>query len=145
MRQTLIALAGVLMLAAGVAAQTPAASAPRPKLISPVRGQAEVLVTRPVSKRSGKLIVTTMRVQNKAAAPIAGLTVDEFWYGKGGDPVTGGKFRYPKPLMPNEVIDVTIETPSVADMDRNSYTFKHANGAIKTAVNKTLALAKKTS
>jgi hypothetical protein len=104
----------------------------RPKLISPVRGQAEVLVTRPVSKRSGKMIVTTMRVQNKAGGPIAGLTVDEFWYNKGGDPVTGGKFRNPKPIMANEVLDVVIETPSVPDMDRNSYTFKHANGAIKT-------------
>lgn len=107
-------------------------AAPRPKLISPVRGQAEVLVTRPVSKRSGKMIITTMRVQNKAGGPIAGLTVDEFWYNKAGDPVTGGKFRNPKPMMPNEVIDVVIETPSVADMDRNTYTMKHANGAIKT-------------
>lgn len=135
MRQMMCALVGVLLLASGISAQAPApasAAAPRPKLVAAFRGLAEVLVTRPVSKRSGKLIVTTMRVQNKAAAPIAGLTVDEFWYNKGGDPVTGGKFRNPKPLMPNEVIDVTIETPSVPDMDRNSYTFKHANGAIKT-------------
>jgi hypothetical protein len=148
MKQTICALAGVMLLAAGISAQAPAAqgsAAPRPKLISPVRGQAEVLVTRPVSKRSGKSIITTMRVQNRAGAPIAGLTVDEFWYNKGGDPVTGGKFRYPKPLMPNEVIDVTIETPSVAEMDRNSYTFKHANGAIKTTNVAKIDMPKKTS
>ena len=136
MKQTICALAGVMLLtAAGIAAQAPAAqgaAAPRPKLISPVRGQAEVLVTPPKSVREGKLVVTTMRAQTRASAPIAGLTVDEFWYDKGGAPVTGGKFRYPKPLMPNEVIDIRIETPSHPEMNRNSYQFKHANGAIKT-------------
>jgi hypothetical protein len=135
--QLFLSVAAAIVLVTGVAAgqakpTAPAQTAERPKLISPVRGQAEVLVTRPVSKRSGKMIVTTMRVQNKAGGPIAGLTVDEFWYNKGGDPVTGGKFRHPKPMMANEVLDVIIETPSVPDMDRNSYTFKHANGAIKT-------------
>jgi hypothetical protein len=145
-RQIFFALAAAAVLVATVAADQakptpPAPTAPRPndegaaarpRLTAAFRGQAEVLVTRPVSKRNGKLIVTTMRVQNKANAPLAGLTVDEFWYGKGGDPVTGGKFRNPKPLLPNEVIDVVIETPSVPDMDRNSYTFKHANGTVKT-------------
>lgn len=141
-----LALAGAVLLVATVAADqakptppTPTAPRPndegaqaRPKLLSPVRGEAEVLVTRPASKRDGKLIVTTMRVQNKASAPIAGLKVDEFWYDKGGAPVTGGTFRNPKPLMPGEVIEVVIRTPSVPDMDRNSYKFVHANGAIKT-------------
>jgi hypothetical protein len=128
-------LAGVFLLAAGISAQAPAAqgsAAPRPKLISPVRGQAEVHVTPPTSARNGKMVVTTMRVQNKAAGPIAGLVVDEFWYDKERQPVTGGTFRYPKPLMPNEVIDVKIETPSHPAMNQNSYQFKHANGQIKT-------------
>ena len=130
-RRLFLAFAGVLLLGMGAAAQTPAPAA-RPKLVAPARGEAEVLVTRPVSKRDGTTIVTTMRVQSKASAPIAGLRVDEFWYGKGGDPVTGGQFRNPKPLQPGEVIDVIIKTPTVADMDRNSYKFVHANGAIKT-------------
>jgi hypothetical protein len=130
-RQKFLALAGAVLLAATVAADQ-ATPTPRPKLISPVRGLAEVHVTRPVTKRDGKMIVTTMRVQNKANGPIAGLKVDEFWYDKGGDPVTGGTFRNPKPLMPDEVIEVTIRTPSVPDMDRNSYKFIHANGEVKT-------------
>jgi hypothetical protein len=130
-RQKFLALAGAVLLAATVAAEQ-ATPTPRPKLISPVRGLAEVHVTRPVTKRDGKMVVTTMRVQNKANGPIAGLKVDEFWYDKGGDPVTGGTFRNPKPLMPNEVIEVTIRTPSVPDMDRNSYKFVHANGEVKT-------------
>lgn len=148
MRQMIGALAGVALLAAGISAQAPAAgsaaAAPRPKLLSPVRGQAEVAVTPPRSVRSGKMIVTTMRAQNKASAPIAGLTVDEFWYDKNGQPVTGGKFRYPKPLMPNEVIEVKIETPSHPDMARNSYQYKHANGAVKTTNVKALDLNKGT-
>jgi hypothetical protein len=130
-RQILLALAGVALLAAAGAAQTPS-PAERPRLVAAARGEVEVLVTRPASKRDGKFIVTTMRVQSKAKAPIAGLRVDEFWYGKGGDPVTGGQFRNPKPLQPNEVIDVLIKTPTVPDMDRNSYKFAHANGAVKT-------------
>jgi hypothetical protein len=127
-----LASAAVVLLGLGAAAaQTPAPAA-RPRLVAAARGEVEVLVTRPVSKRDGQAIVTTMRVQSKANAPIAGLRVDEFWYGKGGDPVTGGQFRNPKPLQPNEVIDVVIKTPTVPDMDRNSYTFAHANGAVKT-------------
>ena len=129
-RRFFLASAALVLLGLTVAeAQTPA---PRPRLVAAARGEVEVLVTRPVSKRDGKTIVTTMRVQSKANAPIAGLRVDEFWYGKGGDPVTGGQFRNPKPLQPNEVIDVVITTPTVADMDRNSYKFAHANGAVKT-------------
>ena len=129
-RRLFLAFAGIVLLGVGApSAQTPAA---RPKLVAAARGEVEVLVTRPVSKRDGATIVTTMRVQSKATAPIAGLKVDEFWYGKSGDPVTGGQFRNAKPLQPGEVIDVIIKTPTVPDMDRNSYTFAHANGAVKT-------------
>ena len=46
--------------------------------------------------------------------------------------LVGGQFRNAKPLQPGEVIDVIIKTPTVPDMDRNSYTFAHANGAVKT-------------
>ena len=53
------------------------------------------------------MIVTTIKVKNLSNGPIAGLKVDEFWYDKGGEPVTGAQpFRYRKALMPGEVIDV---------------------------------------
>jgi hypothetical protein len=130
MRQTFLVLAGVLLMAAGTAAQAPAA-APRPKLLSPVRGVANIDYTLPQSKRNGKMVTTTIRIKNTNQAPIAGLKVDEFWYGTSGDPVGGGTKRYPKPLMPGEVVDIVIEFPSVADMNRNSYKFAHANGDIK--------------
>jgi hypothetical protein len=113
------------------AAQPSAAPA---RLAPPVRGEAELGYTRPVSKRSpdGKFVVTSIKVKNLSQGSIAGLKVDEYWYDKAGDPVTGDTFRYRKPLQPGEVIEVTLRTPVNPKMDRNQYKFEHANGTIKT-------------
>ncbi|HEV8316076.1 MAG TPA: hypothetical protein VGQ10_01625 [Vicinamibacterales bacterium] len=112
-------------------ATEPAAPA---KFIPPVRGQAELGYLKPVTKRAGSEIVTVIKVKNLANGPIAGLKVDEFWYDKAGDPVTGDTFRYKKLMMPGEVIEVTLRTPVNPKMDRNSYNFSHANGTIKTTL-----------
>jgi hypothetical protein len=114
-------------------AAAPPAAAPA-RLAPPVRGEAELGYTKPVSKRSpdGKFVVTSIRVKNLSQGSIAGLKVDEFWYDKAGDPVTGDTFRYRKPLQPGEVIEVTLRTPVNPKMDRNQYKFEHANGTIKT-------------
>ena len=126
---TALALTAGLLLTGGTAS----AQAPAAKLISPVRGEAELGYLKPVTKREGNMIVTTIKVKNLAAGPIAGLKVDEFWYDKGGEPVTGAQpFRYRKALMPGEVIDVVLKVPTNPKMDRNQYKFEHANGAIKT-------------
>ena len=144
-RQTLLALGGAVLLVVGVAAQAPvtprpatakpndeAAKAPT-RLVAPFRGEAELFYTKPVTKAgAGNMIVSTMRVQNATKAPIAGLRVDEFWYDKDGQPVTGSKtFRHPRPLQPGETIDVKLEVPRHPAMSRNSYKFEHANGKIK--------------
>jgi hypothetical protein len=148
-RRAFLTIAGVvLLLAAAVAAeqskpavQPPAQTAARPsdegstpgKLVAPVRGQAELGFTNPVSKRVGNMIVTTIKVKNLSKGAIAGLKVDEFWYDKKGDPVTGSQpFRYRKPLQPGEVITVELKVPTDPRMDRNQYKFEHANGTIKT-------------
>ena len=126
---TAMALTAGLLLTSGTAS----AQAPATKLISPVRGEAELGYLKPVSKREGNMIVTTIKVKNLANAPIAGLKVDEFWYDKAGEPVTGAQpFRYRKALMPGEVIDVVLKVPTNPKMDRNQYKFEHANGSIKT-------------
>ena len=146
-RTTLFALAGAVLLVSGIAAQqapvSPRPTAPRPsdegatpkaptRLVSPFRGEAELHYTAPVSKRVGTMVVTTMRVKNATNAPIAGLRIDEFWYDKAGNPVTGSKtFRHMKPLQPGEVIDVKLEVPTHPQMQSNSYKFEHANGKIK--------------
>ena len=130
---TVLALTGGLLLGGGAASAQAPAPAPATKLISPVRGEAELGYLKPVTKREGNMIVTTIKVKNLATGPIAGLKVDEFWYDKGGEPVTGAQpFRYRKALMPGEVIDVVLKVPTNPKMDRNQYKFEHSNGTIKT-------------
>jgi hypothetical protein len=152
-KRLLVAFAGVLMLASGAAAQAPkpapapkpatpapAAQAPaaKPRLSAPVRGIAQIGYTKPVvkpEKIGGKdFIVTTIQVKNMADGAIAGLRVEEFWYNKAGDPITGDEYRHPKPIQPGEIITVTLETPRSAGMDRNQYSFKHANGEIRASL-----------
>jgi hypothetical protein len=139
---SLVVMTAVLLLTTAAFAQSkaaPPAAAPQPaaapaRLAPPVRGEAELGYTKPVSKRSpdGKFVVTSIKVKNLSAGSIAGLKVDEFWYDKAGDPVTGDTFRYRKPMQPGEVIEVTLRTPVNPRMDRNQYKFEHANGTIKT-------------
>jgi len=150
-RQTLLAIGGALLLVTAVTADqakpaapvTPRPAPQRPndeaaapkaptKLVAPFRGEAELQYTQPATKRVGNMIITTMRVKNATNAPLAGLRIDEFWYDKSGNPVTGSKtFRHPRPLQPGEVIDVRLEVPFHAAMQNNNYKFEHANGKIK--------------
>lgn len=136
-KHLMLACAGAMLLMAGVAlaeqAQpTPAQAAPA-KFVPPIRGVAELGILTPVTKRVGKDVVTVIKIKNlSTAGSIAGLKVDEYWYDKAGDPVTGDTFRYRKPLLPGEVIEVTLRTPVNPRMDRNQYNFSHANGNIKT-------------
>jgi hypothetical protein len=143
----LLAVAGVVAVIAGAAAQAPKPAEPAPKpaegaqpaaprrLVAPVRGVAQIGYTKPVVKR-GKIdgrdfVITTMRIQNMATAPIAGLKVDDFWYDKGGTPLPSDSYRHPRPLQPGEVITVTLETPLDPRMNRNQWQFSHANGDVK--------------
>jgi hypothetical protein len=143
----LLSFAGVTLVAAIAWAEQaqpavtpPASSTQKPndeaaakKLVPPVRGEALIGYLKPVSKREGNMIVTTIKIKNLSNGAIAGLKVDEFWYDKAGDPVTGSQpFRYRKPLQPGEVIDVVLKVPTNPKMDRNQYKFEHANGTIKT-------------
>ena len=146
-RSTFLTITGVVLLLAAAAAeqakpavQPPAAATKQPndegapaKLVAPVRGEAELGYTNPVTKRAGNMIVTTIKVKNLSKGAIAGLKVDEFWYDKKGDPVTGSQpFRYRKPLQPGEVIEVELKVPTDPRMFNNQYKFEHANGKIKT-------------
>ena len=140
---TQLALAGVIVLVAGAAAAqapkpaTPAAPsgqapAAKPRMVPPVRGEAPLGYTKPIVDGKGKdFVVTTMRIKNLATGSIAGLRVEEYWYNKAGDAVTGANYRHPKPLQPGEVITVTLRTPRNPAMDRNQYKFEHANGTVK--------------
>ena len=107
----------------------------------PVRGDAEIGYLKPVTSVDHKanMVKTTIKVKNMSTTgSIAGLKVEEFWYDKDGNPVTGSKFRLQKPLQPLEVAELKLETPRDPKMNRNSYTFTHANGKIRTKLLKEL-------
>ncbi|MEY4092936.1 MAG: hypothetical protein RLZZ53_135 [Acidobacteriota bacterium] len=131
--QRTVALAAAIgfMFAPAALAQTPAAPAAPRKLISPYRGDATVDYTRPVTKRAGSNIVTTLTVQNTSPGPLAGFRLEESWADKGGNLAGGEIYRHPRPFMPGEIIQVTLTTPFNARMQNNSLNFVHANGNIK--------------
>jgi len=132
-----LACAGAILLLVATTAgagQAPAAApATRGKFTPPVRGEAQLGFTRPASKRAGGEVTTTIKVKNLSDRfAIVGLKVDEYWYDKGGNPVTGDTYRHKRPLQPLETIEVVLHTPVNPKMDRNQYKFEHANGTIKT-------------
>ena len=140
---TLLALgASVLLATSALAGQAkpaaPAAQAPPAapvKFIPPIRGEAQVSMTKPVTTRTKDEIVTKFKVKNPSATgSIAGLKISEFWYDKGGNPVSGDEFRYRKPLLPGEVIDIELRSPVNPKMASSQYKFEQANGAVKPSV-----------
>jgi hypothetical protein len=105
------------------------------KVFTPIRGEAEIGYLKPVTSVDYKanMVRTIIKVKNMSTSgSIAGLKVQEFWYSKSGDPVTGSQDRLKKPLQPGETAELKLETPRDPKMDRNSYTFTHANGKIRT-------------
>jgi len=129
-----------LTAATGLAQEKPAAAkqpavAPATTVVNtnvrPVKGLAVVQVLKPKVKVAGSEVVTTIQVKNTSVGSIAGLKVDEYWYDKGGNVVTGDSKRVMKPIMPNEVVTVELHTPKNPKMDRNSYQFSHANGKVQ--------------
>jgi hypothetical protein len=135
LNRALLALCLAAVLFAGVSAfaQEPAAQSAAPKAvwINPVKGTAEIQYTKPISKREKDMIVTTIQVKNVSTGPIARLTIEEFWYDKTGNPVTGDKQFLKKPLAQGESATITLNTPTNPKMDRNSFKFTHQNGDIK--------------
>jgi hypothetical protein len=133
LRTVALAAAIGFVIAPAAFAQTPAPAAPAAprKLISPIRGEATVEYTPPVTKRAGGNVVTTLTIKNTSSAPIAGFRLEENWADKAGNLAGGDIYRHAKPFMPGEVINVTLTSPFNARMTRNSYNFVHANGTVK--------------
>jgi hypothetical protein len=138
LHQRTVALAAALgfLFAPLAIAQTPAPAAPAAqaaprKLISPFRGDATVEFTQPTTKRNGANIVTTMTIKNTSPGPLAGFRLEESWSDKTGNLAGGDVYRHPRPLMPGEIINVTLTSPFNARMTSNSYNFIHANGNVK--------------
>jgi hypothetical protein len=120
--------------AGGALTGTLSQSGDRPRLVAAVRGVAEMGYVRPRTRREKGFVVTTFQLKNLAKGPIAGLRVDEFWYDKEGNTVTGDRYRHRQPFMPGEVITVELRVPTNPAMDRPIYNFSHQNGEIKTVL-----------
>jgi hypothetical protein len=111
-------------------AVAPAASVV-PANVKPIKGTAVLNILKPVVKVQGNEVVTTIKVKNMSVGSIAGLRIDEYWYDKGGNVVTGDTKRWMKPVMPQEIITIELRIPKDPKMDRNSYQFSHANGKVQ--------------
>src|SRR3972149_10483977 len=100
-----VAVAAVIALA--VAGTAVAQS----KFVPPVRGEVEVGVLTPVTKvdEKTKMVITTIKVKKlPGTGSIAGRKVEEYWYDKANNPVTGSKDRLAKPLLPGEGATLTL-------------------------------------
>jgi hypothetical protein len=101
------------------------------KFTPPIKGEALIEFTAPVTKREKDAVVTRIVVRNASLAPVPRLTVAETWYDATGAIVTGGKGFINGLLQPGEIQTVTISTPYNAKMKSNNYNFSHANGTVK--------------
>ena len=133
--RALLALTFALVVFAGIPAAVAQQAAPQetPKAvwINPVRGLAEIQYVMGAPRVEKDMIVTTFQVKNMSAAPIARLTIEEFWWDKARNPVSGDKQFLKKPLGPGEVGEIVLRTPKMPNMDTNNYKFSHQNGEIK--------------
>jgi hypothetical protein len=119
--------------AAPAAPTTPAPPA-KAKWVAPIKGIATVDVIKGTPKKVGTDIVTVLKVKNTSTGSIALFRIDEYWYDKKQQVVSGDTFRYPKPFNPGDVIEVTLRSPVKPDIYTNTYNFAHANGQIKPTV-----------
>jgi hypothetical protein len=133
------ALAGQAKPAAKPATPAPQAAAPAvpAAYVKPIRGEAEVQMTRPVAKKVGADIITRFQMKNMSpTGSIVGLKVSEFWYSKGGDIVMTDDYRHRKAIQPGEIITIELRAPSSPQLATASsqYRFEQANGSVKPKV-----------
>ena len=100
-------------------------------LVATIRGAGQIGYLQPRTSRDGSEMVTTVRVQNNSSGPLAAFKIDEFWYDRAGDTVTGGSYRMTKPFMVGEIIEVELRIPRNSRMSRSNYEFTHKNGEIE--------------
>lgn len=134
-RRNVIIAATVAM--AVLSASATLAQAPRRRLVSPVRGEAQIAHLAPDTKASGGQVVTTIQIKNMSSAPIAGFKVEEFWYDKSNNLLPGDSQTIRTPIPPGEIVTVTLTTPRTEQMTRNQYRFSHANGEVNAKLVKT--------
>ncbi|MBI3265092.1 MAG: hypothetical protein HYZ58_18350 [Acidobacteria bacterium] len=137
-RHLTLVLAGLLVALAGAVGPAFGQDAAKTKYIAPIKGEARIGYTKPQVKVVKDAVITVIKVKNMTTGRIAGFKVEEFWWDKQRNPVTGARYIHPRPIDPGEVITVTLNTPKNPAMDSNNYTFTHAQGTIKATAMKSL-------
>jgi hypothetical protein len=139
----ILALGAASVLAQAKPAQATAAKATTPttqqapaapaKFVKTLKGTADIQFIASPSKKVGNDIVTTLKIKNLSNMAVSLLKVDEYWYSKGASPtvITGDTQAYRKPLMPGEVIELTMKSPYKAEIGASQYQFSHAGGQVK--------------
>ena len=113
-------------------AATPAATPAAPaKFVKSLKGTANIDFIEGPSKRVGNEIVTTMKVKNMSPMALSLFKVDEYWYDKKREVVTGDTYKNTKPFMPGEILEVTLKAPVKPDLYQSQYQFSHAGGDVK--------------
>jgi hypothetical protein len=109
------------------AAPAPAAPARFTKMF---KGTAAIQVIQSAPKKVGSDMVTVLKIKNMSPGAIALLKVDEFWYDKNRQVVSGDTQPYRKPFNPGEIIEITMKSPAKPDLYQNQFKFSHANGEV---------------
>jgi hypothetical protein len=113
-------------------AATPSVAPAAPaKFVKSMKGVANIDFIEGPSKRVGNEIVTTLKVKNMAPLALSLFKVDEYWYDKKREVVTGDSYKNLKPFMPGEIIEVTLKAPVKPDLYQSQYQFSHAGGEVK--------------
>ena len=111
-------------------AQTPP-PAHKAKFVPPVTGVASIEVLQGVPKRVGKEMMTTLKVRNVSTGSINLLKADQYWYDKDAKVVSGTQYANTKaPILPGEIVEITLSSPYNPQMRQNQMMFTHANGKI---------------
>jgi hypothetical protein len=109
---------------------TPAPATPA-RFTTMVKGKADIQVIQSPPKKVGDDMVTVLKIKNMSDASISLLKVDEYWYDKKLQVVSGDSQPYRKPFNPGDVIEVTLKSPLKPDLFKNQFAFSHANGTVK--------------
>ena len=127
---------------AQTAAPTTPAPAAKAGFVTPLKGEAVVLVLpgTPKFDAKAKEVVTTYKVKNMSASPIAMLKIEEYWY-KDKKIVSTDTRRYMQPFRPGEIIEMTTRAPADwqhrgVEQERH---LQHANGKVTAKAVKALA------
>jgi hypothetical protein len=112
------------------AAPGAAAPAAPAKFVRPIKGAASIELIQSPSKRVGADMVTVLKIKNTSPGSIALLKVDEYWYDRKMQVVSGDSQPWRKLFNPGDIIEITMRSPVKPDLYKSQYAFSHANGTI---------------